>query len=89
MNKKHQKDAEAPALVPKTWELVRQGLQGTPEVLANSVLSYDLAADGTVVYTNGSGVYKIEGDRIKNNPPTPQKAERITVGKLIELVKFV
>lgn len=79
-NKKHQKEADAPALVPKTWELVRQGVQGVPEVLATSVLSYDLAADGHIVYTNGSGVYVIEPDGTSS---------RLTVGKLIESVKFV
>ncbi|MEL6261545.1 MAG: hypothetical protein AAFR12_10810 [Cyanobacteria bacterium J06626_6] len=80
INRKHQQDADAPALVPKTWELVRQGMQGVPEVLATSVLSYDLAVDGSVVYTNGSGVYLIKEDG---------KAQRLLVGKLIELVKFV
>ncbi|MEL6470014.1 MAG: hypothetical protein AAFQ74_09820 [Cyanobacteria bacterium J06623_4] len=80
INRKHQQDADAPALVPKTWELVRQGMQGVPKVLATSVLSYDLAADGSVVYTNGSGVYLIQADG---------KVERLLVGKLIELVKFV
>lgn len=92
INKKHQEDADAPALVPKTWELVRQGMQGIPEVLATSVLSYDLAADGAVVYTNGSGVYQLEGqiDSAQNESDQAiKKAKRITVGKLIELVKFV
>ncbi|MEM9090790.1 MAG: hypothetical protein AAGC93_18835 [Cyanobacteria bacterium P01_F01_bin.53] len=79
-NKKHSTDADAPSLVPKDWELVRQGVQGIPEVLATSVLAYDLADDGQVVYTNGSGVYVI-------NPAG--KSERVTVGKMIESVKFI
>ncbi|MFK8184037.1 MAG: hypothetical protein AB8B99_11735 [Phormidesmis sp.] len=79
-HKKHQKEADAPALVPSSWELVRQGVQGVPEVLATAVLSYDLAADGRIVYTNGSGVYLIEPNG---------KSSRVTVGKLIESVKFV
>lgn len=89
MNKKHQQDADDPALVPKSWELVRQGMQGTPEVLATSVLSYDLATDGAVVYTNGSGIYKIEAEQKENDPQGNPKAKRVTVGKLVEQVKFV
>ncbi|MEM6447809.1 MAG: hypothetical protein AAF704_14795, partial [Cyanobacteria bacterium P01_D01_bin.123] len=58
--KKHAGEADAPALVPATWQLVRQGVDGEPEVLAEHVLSYDLAEDGSVVYTNGSGIYRIE-----------------------------
>ncbi len=79
-NKKHREDAEAPSLVPKEWELVRQGVQGVPEVLATSVLAYDLADDGSVVYTNGSGIYKIDA---------AGQSKRVTVGKLVESVKFV
>jgi hypothetical protein len=73
-------DAEAPALVPETWALVRQGTQGTPEVLATSVLHYDLAEDGTIVYTNGSAIFmhSANGDR-----------QRIHVGKLIESVSLL
>ncbi|NJM96635.1 MAG: hypothetical protein HC800_05030 [Phormidesmis sp. RL_2_1] len=80
LNKKHQQDTEAPSLVPKTWELVRQGIQGVPEVLATSVLAYDLAADGTVVYTNGSGVYCID---------TNGQIQRVLIGKMIEAVRFI
>lgn len=78
--KKNKEDADAPALVPQSWELVRQGMQGVPEVLAKSVLFYDLADDGSVVYTNGSGVYHVSTDG---------KTQRITKGKMIELVKFI
>ena len=81
--KRHQEDADAPALVPKTWELVRQGVQGVPEVLATSVLSYDLGSDGAVVYTNGSGIYELAADA------TSAKPKRIALGKLIEVVKFI
>ncbi|MEO1622006.1 MAG: hypothetical protein AAFU53_13375 [Cyanobacteria bacterium J06632_3] len=95
MNKKHQEEPDAPALVPKTWELVRQGVQGSPEVLATAVLSYDLAADGTVVYTNGSGIYQIEPSQVEPSSAASNaqgktiNAKRVAVGKLIELVKFV
>ncbi len=70
-------EPDAPSLVPKSWQLRRQGLQGDPEVLAEGILSYDLAADGTIVYTNGSAIYAIYPDG---------KRERIWRGNLIEAV---
>jgi len=72
-------EADAPALVPPTWELVRQGETGTPELLATGVLSYDLSADGAIAYTNGSGIYIIDPDGQK---------ERVYVGNLIESVSI-
>lgn len=78
--KKHVGEADAPALVPPTWQLVRQGAQGVPEVLAKSAIAYDLAPDGTVAYTNGSGIYVIHPDGQK---------ERVLVGKWVETVKLL
>ena len=73
--KKHRDDAEAPALVPRSWELVRQGIQGVPEVLA-----YDLAEDGSVVYTNGNGIYHIDANG---------RSQRVIADNLIESAKFI
>ncbi len=54
-------EPEAPSLVPASWQLVRQALQGgEPQVLAQGVLSYDLSHDGSIVYTNGSGIYCLQ-----------------------------
>ncbi|MBD2329497.1 hypothetical protein H6G21_21865 [Alkalinema sp. FACHB-956] len=55
-------DADAPSLVPRTWQLVRQPQQGVgnPEVIAEGVLAFDLAPDGTIVFTNGSAIYRID-----------------------------
>lgn len=50
---------DAPALVPKTWELVRSDPSGASEVLARGVLGFDIARDGTVLYTNGSAVERL------------------------------
>jgi hypothetical protein len=43
-------------LVPGSWQLVRCPAHGSEEVLARSVLAYDLSGDGTVVYTNGNTI---------------------------------
>ena len=55
------------ALVPKDWQLVRRDAGGRETVLAENVLSYDVAASGQIVLTNGSAVFVLdkEGRREK------------------------
>ena len=45
------------SLVPRTWELVSRNRQGTETVLATNVASYDLLADGSIIYSNGRAVF--------------------------------
>lgn len=41
-------------LVPASWELIAQeGRRATPRVIASHVAHFDLAADGTLIYSNG------------------------------------
>jgi hypothetical protein len=63
-----EKNAERPdrSLVPKNWELVRRGRDGTLSVIAQNVLAYDLGPDGGVVFTNGLAIYYRESE----SPPT-------------------
>lgn len=49
----------APGLVSQNWQLVKQKLDANPEVLARGVMSFDLASDGSIVYSNGSEVYTL------------------------------
>jgi hypothetical protein len=71
-------DPDAPSLVPSSWQLVRQSRGGAPEVLAKSVLSFDLAGDGSLIYSNGSAIHRIA--------PDGASRERIAVGSMIEQV---
>jgi hypothetical protein len=64
-------------LAPKDWELVRRAPDGTEEVLAEGVVSYDLSPDGSVVFTNGNVVFHRSADGRK---------QRLCDGKLIEHV---
>ena len=50
---------EAPDLVPKDWELVHVPAAGGERIVARGVLSYDLLADGAVLYSNGSAVFEV------------------------------
>jgi len=52
-----------PTLVPRTWELIRckgNGNSKKEEVVAKGVLSFDLYPDGSVLYSNGSAIYRAD-----------------------------
>jgi hypothetical protein len=51
-----------PSLVPSSWELVSRTREGVERVLATNVASYDVSSDGTIVYSNGRGVFVLERD---------------------------
>ena len=53
---------DAPDLVPSTWELVRQKPSGSADVIAKGVLSFDLEPDGSVLYSNGSAIFRLTAD---------------------------
>ncbi len=71
-------DPEAPSLVPSSWQLVRRTADGSTDVLAKSVLSFDLSADGSVVYSNGSAIQRIHLEA--------GASERVAVGRMVEQV---
>ena len=51
-----------PSLVPASWQLVRRTPTGEEHVLAKHVVAYDVAPDGTVLFSNGNGVFAVGGD---------------------------
>jgi len=51
-----------PSLVPDSWELVSRNREGVERVLATNVASYDISPDGSIVYSNGRGVFVLEQD---------------------------
>lgn len=46
-----------PSLVPASWQLISRDQQGNETVLAANVVSYDMRADGNIIYSNGRGVF--------------------------------
>jgi hypothetical protein len=65
------------ALVPSSWQLIRRDASGRETALASNVLSYDLCADSSVIYTNGAKIFHLA----ENHAPI-----EIGAGKLIERV---
>jgi hypothetical protein len=73
-------DDGTPALVPKSWELMRRRTGAMEEVIAKGVLCYDLYSDGSVLYSNGSGIYRVDQNA---------SVERLAKDALIEQVVAV
>jgi hypothetical protein len=69
------------ALVPKDWQLIRRETTGAEHVLAQGVVAFDVAADGGLIYTNGSRVFQLDPGNA-----TPRELVR---GRLIDRVAYV
>ena len=50
------KDKDRP-LVPKEWQLVSKSKGGSEETLAENVIAFDSAPNGTIVYSDGRGIF--------------------------------
>lgn len=50
---------EGPVLVPASWELCRKTAGGEIEVIAKSVLSFDLDPGGDLLFTNGYSIFHL------------------------------
>jgi hypothetical protein len=50
-----------PSLVPASWQLICRSPQGEEHVLASHVASFDIASDGTILFSNGYGVFALDG----------------------------
>lgn len=50
-----------PSLVPASWQLISRDRQGKETVLAANVVSYDMRTDGSIIYSNGRGVFLLGG----------------------------
>lgn len=70
-------DADSPALVPRTWQLMRQVKDREPEAIGDGVLAFDVAEDGAIAYSNGSAIYALRPGGV---------AQRIVVDRPIEQV---
>jgi hypothetical protein len=58
-------EREKDGLVAKSWELVKKPPQGDVQVLQKAVLSFDICSEGSIVYTDGSGIFLRHGDGSK------------------------
>jgi hypothetical protein len=70
---------ETADLVPSSWQLMRRTSNGTEDTLAHGVLAYDLASDGSIVYSNGNAIFVRHPDGRKEQVLKERMIEQVTV----------
>jgi len=73
-------DEDSPALVPRSWELIRQRPGQEGEAIARGIMAFHVEANDRLIYTNGSAIYGIIPGGV---------AKRLVKGKLIEQVALI
>ncbi len=68
---------DAQGLVPSSWELVRRNPGGHTETVAKHVLTFDVAGDGRILYSDGASIFQVNREG---------RHERILQAELIERV---
>jgi hypothetical protein len=72
--------AKAPVkLAPKTWVLVRRGADGQERELAEHVISFDVASDGQIVYTDGGTVFSLRDGESPREICREQLIEKVVI----------
>ena len=63
-------DAEAPSMVPASWQLIRRAGDGVApgEMMAKGVQSFDISPDGEVCYSNGNALYRRPAAQATGSP---------------------
>jgi hypothetical protein len=62
-----------PSLVPASWKLMSRDQSGAERELASHVASFDIAANGDILFSNGYGVFALDG----GNPPKVLLKEKL------------
>ncbi|SKA95083.1 hypothetical protein SAMN02745166_02266 [Prosthecobacter debontii] len=52
---------EMTSAVPKNWELIRQTPEGLTTSVLTGVMAFTVASDGSLIYSNGRGVWAVDG----------------------------
>jgi hypothetical protein len=69
---------EAPALVPQSWQLVKIVPPSVvPQVVARGVLAFDLADDGSVLWSNRSAIFRIALDGASQTLHKDEQIEQV------------
>jgi len=68
---------DAQGLVPSSWELVRRRPGGQTEVIATRVLAFDLAGDGSVLYSDGATITRLGPDGRSQSVLQAELIERV------------
>ncbi len=66
-------------IVPRSWQLIKQSVNGNEEKLAEGVIAFDRSADGTIVCCNGKTIYTVENSGKKTTLIKEKFIEKVYV----------
>jgi hypothetical protein len=69
-----------PSLVPDSWQLISRNQNGEERVLATNVATYDISPDGSIVYSNGRGVFELDQDGSSRLAHTEELVAEVVAG---------
>jgi len=69
-----------PSLVPSSWELIRREENGNEEVLAKNVAAFDIGHNGTIIYSNGYGVFTLDNQKRQKLIVRDKLIEDVVIG---------
>lgn len=69
-----------PSLVPSSWELIKRDENGNEENLAKHVSSFDISHDGTIIYSNGYGVFTLDHQKRQQLIVKDKLIEDVVIG---------
>jgi hypothetical protein len=56
------KGEKNPGIIPRSWELRRRAADGTDTLVRRGVVAYRVEEDGSVLFSNGSGIFRLAPD---------------------------
>jgi hypothetical protein len=73
-------DDESESAAPTTWQLIKKRPKGAEsEVIAKSVVAFDLDGSGGVIYTDGRSIFHIDAKGKREKLCSPDHVERVIV----------
>jgi hypothetical protein len=69
-----------PSLVPSSWELIRRNENQREEIVAKHVAAFDISDDGTVIYSNGYGIFELNSQKRQSLLLKDRLIENLIIG---------
>ena len=69
-----------PSLVPSSWELIRRNENQSEEIIATHVAAFDVSDDGTIIYSNGYGIFELNPQKRQSLLLKDRLIENLIIG---------
>jgi hypothetical protein len=69
-----------PSLVPSSWELIRRNENQSEEIVAKHAAAFDISDDGTIIYSNGYGIFELNPQKRQSLLLKDRLIENLIIG---------